>query len=149
MESLLRVWRRLLFLFRRNQMDQDLAEEMQFHIEMKAHEKRQTGMGEKEAQQAASREFGNTLLLKEVSREVWGFCSIDCQGENSLTTVAGSSRRHVQSVSTNEAEIQAPTCCLSQQWPSPQDTTQPDSSNVPAALGRFQSRCIRPYTSRA
>src|SRR5437867_4679695 len=75
--------------------------------------------------------------------------SIDCQGENSLTPVAGSSRRHVQSVSTNEAEIQAPTCCLSEQWPSPQDTTQPDSSNVPAALGRFQSRCIRPYTSRA
>src|SRR5438093_864572 len=77
MESLLRVWRRLLFLFRRNQMDQDLAEEMQFHIEMKAHEKRQTGMGEKEAQQAASREFGNALLLKEVSREAWGFPSIE------------------------------------------------------------------------
>jgi len=43
----------------------------------------------------------------------------------------------VQSVSTNEAEIQAPTCCLSEQWPSPQDTTQPDSSNVPAALVDF------------
>src|SRR5207247_861197 len=77
MDRLPRIWRRLLFLFRRNQMDQDLAEEMQFHIEMKTQEKRQAGMGEKEAQQSASREFGNALSLKEVSREVWGFCSIE------------------------------------------------------------------------
>ena len=77
MENLLRIWRRLLFLFRRNQMDQDLREEMQFHLEMKAHEKRQAGMGEKEGQQAASREFGNALLLKEVSRDMWGFRSIE------------------------------------------------------------------------
>jgi predicted permease len=77
MGSLLRVWRRLLFLFRRNQMDQDLAEEMQFHLEMKGREKRQAGMGKKEAQGSARREFGNALSLKEVSREVWGFCSID------------------------------------------------------------------------
>jgi putative ABC transport system permease protein len=77
MGSLLRVWRRLLFLFRCNQMDQDLAEEMQFHIEMKAQEKLQAGMGEKEAEQAAKREFGNALLVKEVSRELWGFLSIE------------------------------------------------------------------------
>jgi putative ABC transport system permease protein len=31
----------------------------------------------RQRQQAGSREFGNALLLKEVSREVWGFCSID------------------------------------------------------------------------
>jgi hypothetical protein len=67
----------LLFLFRCNQMDQDLAEEMQFHIEMKAQEKLQAGMGEKEAEQAAKREFGNALLVKEVSREPWGFLSIE------------------------------------------------------------------------
>jgi hypothetical protein len=77
MESLLRIWRRLLFLLRRNQMDRDLAEEIQFHLEMKAQGKRQTGIGEKEAQQAARREFGNALLLTEVSREVWGFRPIE------------------------------------------------------------------------
>src|SRR5439155_5329303 len=77
MEKLLRIWRSLLFLFRRSQMDQSLTEEIQFHIEMKTQEKRQAGMAEKEAQQAACREFGNALLLKEVSREVWGFPSIE------------------------------------------------------------------------
>src|SRR5437879_2013159 len=77
MEKLLRIWRSLLFLFRRSQMDQNLTEEIQFHIEMKTQEKRQAGMGEKEAEQAARREFGNALLLKEVSRELWGFCSFE------------------------------------------------------------------------
>src|SRR5882724_11439308 len=77
MEKLLRMWRRLVFLFRRNQMDQDLAEEIRLHLEMKTQEKRQAGMAEKEAQRAASREFGNALLLKEVSRDIWGFRSIE------------------------------------------------------------------------
>jgi predicted permease len=77
MERLLRMWRRWVFLFLRNQMDQDLAEEMRLHLELKAQENRRSGMEEKEAQQAARREFGNDLLLKEVSREVWGFRYIE------------------------------------------------------------------------
>jgi predicted permease len=77
MEILLRMWRRVVFFFRRDQMDQDLAEEMRLHLEMKAQEKREAGMSEKEAQQAASREFGNPLLLKEVSREMWGWTIVE------------------------------------------------------------------------
>ena len=77
MERLLRMWRRLVFFFRRDQMDQDLAEEMRTHLEMKAQEKRESGMGEKEARQAASREFGNASLLKEVSREMWGWTQVE------------------------------------------------------------------------
>ncbi len=77
MERLFRIWRRLLFFFRRDQMDQDLAEEMRLHVEMKAEEKRQAGMNEKEAQQAACREFGNAALLKEASREMWGWTIVE------------------------------------------------------------------------
>jgi hypothetical protein len=71
------MWRRLMFFFRRNQMDRDLAEEMRLHVEMKAEEKREAGLEEKEAQQAAIREFGNPLLLKEVSRDIWGWTMVE------------------------------------------------------------------------
>lgn len=37
MWRLFRIWRRLMFFFRRDKMDQDLAEEMQVHLEMKAY----------------------------------------------------------------------------------------------------------------
>jgi hypothetical protein len=50
MERLLRPWHRLVFLFRRSQMDKDLAEEMRLHLEMKAQEKRKAGLSEQEAQ---------------------------------------------------------------------------------------------------
>ena len=72
MKKLLRMWRRLMFFLRRDQLDQDLAEEMRLHLEMKAQDKREAGLSEKEAQEAASREFGNPRLMKEVSREMWG-----------------------------------------------------------------------------
>jgi predicted permease len=77
MERLIRSWCRLVFLFRRNQMDKDLAEEMRLHLEMKAREKREAGMSEQEARWAAQREFGNPLNLKEVSRDMWGWTSVD------------------------------------------------------------------------
>jgi hypothetical protein len=53
MQRLLRMRRRLMFFFRRDQMDQDLAEEVRLHLEMKAQEKREAGMSEKEAAGAA------------------------------------------------------------------------------------------------
>ncbi|HVN82622.1 MAG TPA: hypothetical protein VMW38_26800 [Terriglobia bacterium] len=34
MEKFLRMWRRVVFFIRRNQMDQDLAEEMSLHMEV-------------------------------------------------------------------------------------------------------------------
>ncbi len=77
MERLLRVWRRLVFLLRRSRMDRELSEELRLHLEMKVHEKRESGMGEHEARQTASREFGNAVLLKEVSRDMWGFRSVE------------------------------------------------------------------------
>ncbi|HSB17074.1 MAG TPA: ABC transporter permease [Bryobacteraceae bacterium] len=64
MEWLDELWRRLLFPFRRRQFDRDLEEEMQFHLDMKARE-----IGPV----AARRKFGNSTLLQEDSREVWGW----------------------------------------------------------------------------
>jgi putative ABC transport system permease protein len=69
------LWRRLKFFFRRGQFDRDLEEEMQHHLAMKAeaHLGRQEGISSGEARNAAHREFGNTLLLREKSRDMWGF----------------------------------------------------------------------------
>ena len=77
MAKLLRMWRRLMFIFRRDRMDQDLAEEMRLHLEMKTQEKKEAGLSEERARQAASRDFGNAVLLKEVSREMWGWTSAE------------------------------------------------------------------------
>jgi macrolide transport system ATP-binding/permease protein len=67
------LWRRLKFIVRRGKFQQELQEEMQFHLEMKARTLRDAGMASGEAGPAAQRQFGNTLLLRETSREAWGW----------------------------------------------------------------------------
>jgi len=73
----LQLWRRLLFYLRRDQFDRELAEEMKFHLELKAEENLRAGMAPAEARYAAERQFGNQTLLREVSREMWAGRSIE------------------------------------------------------------------------
>jgi len=68
-----RLWRKLIFLIRRERFDRDLEDEMRFHLEMKA----RAGGGTAEAGYAAQRHFGNTLLLRERSRDQWGWMWLD------------------------------------------------------------------------
>src|SRR5262245_30757648 len=77
LDKLSQLWRRLLFYLRRDRFDRELEEEMRFHLEMKAQENAEAGMGPMEAQYAAQRQFGNQTLLQEVSREMWGVRSIE------------------------------------------------------------------------
>ncbi len=49
---------RLAFFFQHNQMEKDLGEEIQLHLDLKVQEKREAGLEEKEVQQAAISEFG-------------------------------------------------------------------------------------------
>jgi putative ABC transport system permease protein len=77
MLKLAELWRRLLTLRRRGQFDRELAEEMRFHLEMKVEENVGGGMTHEEALHAARRQFGNQTLLREVSREMWGFNAIE------------------------------------------------------------------------
>ena len=77
MDKLSQLWRRLLFYLRRDQFDRELEEEMRFHIEMKAEENAEAGMGPLEARFAAQRQFGNQTLLREVSRDMWAVRSIE------------------------------------------------------------------------
>jgi len=55
------LWRKLGYLLNRRNFERDLDEEMRFHIQQ---------MGDR-------RKFGNATLLKEVSREMWGWSSLE------------------------------------------------------------------------
>jgi putative ABC transport system permease protein len=72
------VLRRLLFFFQRNQFDRELEEELRFHEEMKAHALADAdGMSGDEARAAARRRIGNSLRLREQSRDPWIFPAIE------------------------------------------------------------------------
>ena len=72
------VLRRLLFFFRRHQFDRDLDEELRFHEEMKADALADAdGIGRDEARAAARRRMGNSLRLREQSREAWIFTTVE------------------------------------------------------------------------
>src|SRR5580693_4805150 len=68
------LWRRLIFLVRRGQFERDLDEEMLSHVEMRAQKS-----GDPDQ---ARRQFGNVGILKEVSREMWGWSSLERLGQD-------------------------------------------------------------------
>jgi hypothetical protein len=66
-------WRRFVFFFRRGQFQRELQEEMEEHVRMKQKDLTDEGMPPQEARNAVRREFGNALLLRERSRDMWGW----------------------------------------------------------------------------
>ena len=64
-------------VFRRKHLYADISEEMQEHLEEKTEELVAGGMAREEAVAAARREFGNTMLLEERSRQVWRWHGVD------------------------------------------------------------------------
>ena len=58
-------------LFTRRRRYDDLSVSIQEHLDERIDELMEEGMPHKEAERAARREFGNTTLLEERSREVW------------------------------------------------------------------------------
>src|SRR5277367_2082037 len=61
----------------RDQLDRDLEDELRFHLEMKAAANLESGAPAGEARARAVREFGNSTTLKEISREMFGFGSLE------------------------------------------------------------------------
>jgi hypothetical protein len=68
-----RLWLRLQTLFCRERNVQRLDDEMQFHIDQQIAENRAAGMSPEEARYAAMRTFGNPTVLKEETRDTWGW----------------------------------------------------------------------------
>src|SRR2546423_11158265 len=68
-----RLWLRLQTLFRRERNGERLDDEMQFHLEQQIAENIAAGMSRDEARYAAMRVFGNPTVLKEETRDTWGW----------------------------------------------------------------------------
>jgi predicted permease len=64
-------------LFGKRKQEEELAEELQNHLNMAATERMEKGEDREEAQRAARREFGNVGLVQEVTRNVRGWASLD------------------------------------------------------------------------
>ena|SRR2546426_559020 len=63
-------------LFRRGN-NQELDEEIQAHLAMAKRDRIERGDTPQGAEHAARAEFGNTTLVKEVTREMWGWTSFE------------------------------------------------------------------------
>jgi putative ABC transport system permease protein len=57
--------------------EKDLDRELRDHLELDAEAKMDRGLGVDEARHAARRDFGNTTLVKEVTREMWAWNFLD------------------------------------------------------------------------
>jgi putative ABC transport system permease protein len=71
------LWRRLNAVIKGRQLDRDLAEELECHLAMREQKLIEQGMAPREARYAAQRCFGNIVSLRETSREMWGFPSLE------------------------------------------------------------------------
>jgi macrolide transport system ATP-binding/permease protein len=71
--NLAELRRRLIALFHWEQFDADLEEEMQLHQELREQEQVERGVSPEEAHYAVRRRFGNKLVLREESRDMWGW----------------------------------------------------------------------------
>src|SRR6267143_5795994 len=60
-------------LFGRRKQEKELEEEVRTHLEMAAKDHVERGEPAREAARAAEREFGNVGLVKETTRDVWGW----------------------------------------------------------------------------
>jgi predicted permease len=62
---------------KREKRENDLERELRDHLELDAEAKMDRGLGADEARFAAQRDFGNTTLVKEVTREMWGWSFLE------------------------------------------------------------------------
>jgi len=61
----------------RKSREPDLEKELRSHLELEAEEQRESGLSPEEARHAAHRAFGNITLIKELTREMWGWISFE------------------------------------------------------------------------
>jgi MacB-like periplasmic core domain len=72
-----RIWLKLQGLFRRNRNSQHLDDEIQFHLDQQIAENLAAGMSPQDARCAAMRTFGNPTVLKEETRDTWGWLRLE------------------------------------------------------------------------
>jgi len=61
----------------RRRRDRELQEEVEAHLRMAIRDRMERGQSGEEARYAALAEFGNKVLVKEVTRDMWGWASLE------------------------------------------------------------------------
>lgn len=77
-ETLLaRGWRRLVFRWRRAELDRELAEEIESRRLLKQAENRSAGLTTEAARDLSRRQMGNIVIAQEECRDMWSFVRLD------------------------------------------------------------------------
>ncbi|MGH9842991.1 MAG: permease prefix domain 1-containing protein, partial [Blastocatellia bacterium] len=63
--------------FRRKQREAELDAEIRSHLDLTIRDRMERGESPEQARINALREFGNVGLVKEVTREMWGWASLE------------------------------------------------------------------------
>jgi putative ABC transport system permease protein len=71
------LWRRLAFRGRRRGLEQELAEELEFHRALKQRDYCEAGLAPEAAAQRTRQEMGNITLAQEQSRDTWSFLAME------------------------------------------------------------------------
>src|SRR5918994_1403085 len=74
--------RKLAWSLRGRRKEEELREELQFHLEQEAEESQADGVPEHEARRAARRTLGNLTLLQEDTRTLWTWTAIEQLGQD-------------------------------------------------------------------
>ena len=65
------LFRKFMWWAQRRRKEEELREELQFHLEEETHERQADGLAEDQARWAAHRDLGNVTLLREDARMLW------------------------------------------------------------------------------
>ena len=77
MNQLSSLRHRLIAIVRRRRLDRDLDDELAFHLAMREADYRTDGLSADAAREQARRQFGNVTHLKEQTRDMWTFPSLE------------------------------------------------------------------------
>ena len=83
---------RLVPYLGRRQADEDLREELRLHLELERERQRDAGVPEDEALRAARRTLGNGPVIRELTRDVWGWRWLDDLARDLRHAVRGLAR---------------------------------------------------------
>src|SRR5580700_6731033 len=75
-------FRKLNWLRRRPSKEEELREELRFHLEEEAEERQARGLTNEEARLSARRELGNITLVEENTRAAWGWTMLEQLGQD-------------------------------------------------------------------
>ena len=75
LHDLIGVWRRLAALIRRRRIARDIDDELAFHLAMRRADLAQDGAADPD--RAARQQFGNVALLRDRTRDMWTFPSVE------------------------------------------------------------------------